>query len=184
MEFGNLLFGHIDPLEYTLDRNSFETPFKEFLVRNGFDEYGHIENRDLDVHLKHNKVPGYVYREVDLNPNEIILNGDPVDENTYNVNDEIYIIENEELWDGTVENYVLKEEKIIDDDFYFENDIFVLRPYYWGDCDAISEFPNFVYKPENIVINWYKYPLRDAQCSVELSKDKFEKILKECEESL
>ena len=57
-------------------------------------------------------------------------------------------------------------------------------PYYWGDNDAVMSLPNFIYKPENIEIYWYKYPLRGATCSQELTYDKFLEIIKKCDESL
>ena len=69
-------------------------------------------------------------------------------------------------------------------DYRFENDTFVIRPYYWGDNDDIAEKPNFVFKPEDIQISWYKYPLRDAYCNVNLDIKDFERILECCENSL
>lgn len=66
----------------------------------------------------------------------------------------------------------------------FENDTFVVRPYYWGDDKDVAVLPNFVYKPENVEISWYKYPMRDAYSSIELTPEKFEKILSACEQSL
>ena len=65
----------------------------------------------------------------------------------------------------------------------FNNDIFVIRPYYWGDDDSIAELPNFEYKPENIEIRWYKYALRDAYCNVNLSLDEFKSMLDKCVET-
>ena len=66
----------------------------------------------------------------------------------------------------------------------FENDTFMLMPYYWGDDDVVMSLPNFIYRPENITISWYKYPLRGATSSEEITYDKFLEILKKCEESL
>lgn len=70
------------------------------------------------------------------------------------------------------------------DDDVFENDTFVIRPYYWGDDEDVAMLPNFVYKPENIELSWYKYPMRDAYCSIELTPEKLQEILTACEQSL
>lgn len=61
-----------------------------------------------------------------------------------------------------------------------ENDIFIIRPYYWGEDERIMNLPNFVYKPKGIEIRWYKYALRDAYCSHNLSVKEFEEMLEEC----
>ena len=82
-------------------------------------------------------------------------------------------IDNEKLW-----------EFWSDDDFCFENDTFILRPYYWGDRDDIPGLPNFVYKPESLEIRWYKYPFRGAFANKKVSEEEFQDILAECEKSL
>jgi hypothetical protein len=62
----------------------------------------------------------------------------------------------------------------------FENDTFLIRPYYWGEEEEIQDLPNFVYKPDNITIDWYKYPMRDAYCNQNISIKRFKEILKAC----
>lgn len=84
---------------------------------------------------------------------------------------------------GTVEEVYDVEEKE-SYQHYFDNGTFLVRPYYWGDSDEIAEKPNFVFYPENIEISWYKYPLRDAYCSQNLTKEQFEQMLKICKDSL
>ena len=69
------------------------------------------------------------------------------------------------------------------DGITFENDIFLIRPYYWGDEEDLMDLPNFVYKPKNLEICWYKYPLRDAYSNVSFSKDEFKRILEDCKGS-
>ena len=71
-----------------------------------------------------------------------------------------------------------------DELFCFENDTFVLRPYYWGDKEEIEELPNFVYKPNNIEMTWYKYPLRSAYINRDIDEIEFQNMLAECEKSL
>lgn len=70
------------------------------------------------------------------------------------------------------------------DERCFENDTFIIRPYYWGDEEDIAELPNFEYKPTGFTISWYKYPMRDAYASHDISTEEFIAILKACENSL
>ena len=66
----------------------------------------------------------------------------------------------------------------------FENDVFVIRPYYWGDDEEIAALPNFEFKPTGFTISWYKYPMRNAFASDNISTEEFLEILKECEKSM
>ena len=65
----------------------------------------------------------------------------------------------------------------------FNNEVFTIRPYYWGD-DEIAELPNFVYKPTNFQIQWYKYPLRDSYMNQDINVEQFKEIIKNCKKSL
>ena len=67
---------------------------------------------------------------------------------------------------------------------YFENDVFIVRPYYWGEDEQIAELPNFVYKPTNITISWYKYPLRDSYISHNISQEELRAVLNACRQSV
>lgn len=69
-------------------------------------------------------------------------------------------------------------------DDVIENETFAIRPYYWGDDEDIAELPNFVYKPMDFELRWYKYPMRDAYCNNDLSPDEFRDILESCRASL
>ena len=66
----------------------------------------------------------------------------------------------------------------------FENETFAIRPYYWGDDDAIAELPNFHFKPSDYRVKWYKYPLRDSYQNQELTVEQFGKIIDACIESV
>ena len=66
----------------------------------------------------------------------------------------------------------------------FENDTFIIRPYYWGEDDDIAVLPNFEYKPTGFAISWYKYPMRNAFANQNTSTDEFLKILNDCELSM
>lgn len=84
----------------------------------------------------------------------------------------------------------------------FENDVFSVFPYYWGDCtcgfdEKDSQWqkenhhnencpivkPNFYYKPTDFSIKWYKYPLRDSYMNQNITLDEFKKIISKCIES-
>lgn len=66
----------------------------------------------------------------------------------------------------------------------YENDTFIIRPYYWGEDEEIAELPNFVYKPTGLEIRWYKYPMRDAYSNQDVSVAEFAQILAKCEQSM
>lgn len=66
----------------------------------------------------------------------------------------------------------------------YENDTFIVRPYYWGEDETIAELPNFVYKPTGLEIRWYKYPMRDAYSNQDVDVDTFRAILAECTKSM
>ena len=84
---------------------------------------------------------------------------------------------------GHIANEKLKDANQ-NDKYGFENDVFILRPYYWGDDDELYGLPNFVYKPTDVRITWYKYPLRGAMSNTMMSPGDFAEILAECEASL
>lgn len=44
--------------------------------------------------------------------------------------------------------------------------------------------PNFYYKPDNLEIEWYKYPLRDAYSNKPLTMQYFRNVINKCIESI
>ena len=70
----------------------------------------------------------------------------------------------------------------------FENDVFWVMPYFWGDCDCqethAPDCPvardNFHYKPSGFGLQWYKYPLRDSYANREVSVEEFRTMINEC----
>lgn len=66
----------------------------------------------------------------------------------------------------------------------FENDVFILMPYYCGDDQKISDLPNFLFKSTGFEMSWYKYPLRSCYMNQEISHDEFVKMLEECVKSI
>lgn len=66
----------------------------------------------------------------------------------------------------------------------YENDTFIIFPYYWGEDEEIACKPNFVYKPTGFKIDWYKYPFRDSYMNQNISKKEFMEIILKCIESV
>ena len=99
---------------------------------------------------------------------------------------------NESPWDGTYwdgEGYYVNRSvwRRVCYDFDqmwkvdpFDNDVFSMRPYYWGDDEEEAEKPNFVHKKSGLKLWWYKYPFRGAYTNKELSLKELEDIVAEC----
>jgi hypothetical protein len=78
----------------------------------------------------------------------------------------------------------------------FENEVFRLFAYWWGDCTCgVGEDepcadscnlvrPNFVHKPTGYEIQWYKYPLRDSYANREITWESFCGVVEDCKQSL
>jgi hypothetical protein len=72
------------------------------------------------------------------------------------------------------------------------NEVFEVHPYKetyictcdqnTGDCQKHK--PNFYFKPDQVKIWWYKYPLREAMSTHQLTDEKLEQIFKKCLESV
>lgn len=67
----------------------------------------------------------------------------------------------------------------------YENEVFAIRPYWWGDDDALqAQMPNFLYKPTGFEIRWYKYPFRDSYMNKNLSVKNIKDIFIHCADSI
>lgn len=64
---------------------------------------------------------------------------------------------------------------------YFENDCFVIRPYDRNEPE--EPLPNFEHKPSGFKLWWYKYPMRSAECNMEITHKQFFDILVDCRNS-
>lgn len=74
-----------------------------------------------------------------------------------------------------------------------DNELFTIKPYYWGDCTCGGEenttcaddcelvVPNFLFKPTGFRIEWYKYALRDSYMSPGICLEDYRRIMKCCE---
>ena len=75
----------------------------------------------------------------------------------------------------------------------FENTVFVMRPFYWGDCDCDApedenhrptcslELPNFRHKASGFEVRWYKYIGRSMEA---VGSGDLHEIFRQCRESL
>jgi hypothetical protein len=71
----------------------------------------------------------------------------------------------------------------------FSNDVFEMHPYCWcekDDCPqcGTGEQFNFLYKPTGYGIRWYKYMLRDAYATAEISLLGFCEMIDACLKSI
>lgn len=57
--------------------------------------------------------------------------------------------------------------------YCIDTPLFTLRPFYWEDNDEVYALPNFVYKPFDLEINWYKWPMRDATTNCKLTDNEW-----------
>ena len=68
--------------------------------------------------------------------------------------------------------------------FKFENDTFMMHPFCWCDLDDCKwcngDNPNFIYKPTNVKISWYKWIGRSQEQKGKLPPN----WLKECIKSI
>lgn len=77
-----------------------------------------------------------------------------------------------------------KLSQFVNKDGRFCNGTFAVFPYYWGDEERLIRTPNFEYIPKKVRVFWYKYPMRDASISKNLSPEEFHKMLEDCTSSL
>ncbi len=66
----------------------------------------------------------------------------------------------------------------------FENEVFILRPYYWGEDETFRELPNFVHKRSGLSLEWYKHPYRDSYSNKKVTLTELKEIIQECVKSL
>lgn len=90
----------------------------------------------------------------------------------YDINRKVWQI----LWDYILGNLGLNKlpSKYI-------NETFEYFPYSWEEEENIY---HFYHKPSGLKIYWYKYPLRDAKCNIEITDEQFVDVLYDCRNSL
>ena len=70
--------------------------------------------------------------------------------------------------------------------YVIDTPLFTIRPYWWGDCEsdaerAVMRLPNFEFKPFELEISWYKYPMRNAYANCRLTDDEWDAMCTACE---
>lgn len=93
--------------------------------------------------------------------------------------DEGYGYFNAQTYTGDVRYHVATAQN----GMWYEDDVFIVRPYYWGNAGGEGRKPNFVYKPTGFEMHWYKYPLRDAYANKEVTLAQFKAMLEDCGKS-
>lgn len=184
---------------FQMPRGKWQTAFVNFLRKSGFDFDGDPADESLNQYIRSESYPVYRYDEVEMDPKEIRMKGRKIGDE-YDFNGVRYLITGtakdnvfDDLFEDRKKNgckdtaefvyRVIKTEKV-EKDVWFENDVFLIRSYFWGNSEEISKLPNFVYKPENLVVKWYKHPLRGAYCNQDIDYAQFLKMLEECRISL
>ena len=72
---------------------------------------------------------------------------------------------------------------------HFSNDVFEMHPYCWCGSDECPQCAkgtqsNLLFKPTGFRLNWYKYAMRDAYTSMEVTPEMFGSLSQTCIESL
>lgn len=104
--------------------------------------------------------------------------------------------------------YYLEKMGLIDSQLWyegFENETFQIHAFWWGGCtcgfsheigfddmtspaehtvECMIYKPNFVYKPTNFILDWYKYPLRGNSCNRVMTEGEFEGMMMDCLQSV
>lgn len=93
------------------------------------------------------------------------------------------------------------------DSFYagFENNTFYIKSYHWEGCtcevsgqkgidcmtspdqhdwECLLYKPNFIFKPDNFMLSWYKHPLRSNRCNQDKTVDQFRNMMEQCLQSI
>lgn len=88
-------------------------------------------------------------------------------------------------YDPTVGAHLDKYERVINGGEggvgrAYETDLFVIRPYYWGDDDTIAALPNYEYKPTGFKLYWYKYALRDSYMNQDVTLAQLDVMMRDC----
>lgn len=66
----------------------------------------------------------------------------------------------------------------------FENDVFIINPYYWGEDETEMAKSNFIFKKTGYELQWYKYPLRDSYANQDISFAEFKEMIEKCKKSI
>lgn len=84
---------------------------------------------------------------------------------------------NQCIWFYTLPPEISKPEE------EFDNDVFIVRPYYWGEEEGKNDY-HFYHKPSGFKMAWYKYPLRGVEVNMEVTAEEFYAIIQDCANSI
>lgn len=142
--------------QYThpIDRSTMQELFVHRLNRLGFDEYGFFDKKAFEQSKLGRK-----------NPALVAFMESCLKEERYT----------DELGTDTV--IVFRAGAL-------DSPLLSIRPYYWGDNDAVSELPNFETNITDIKIQWYKYALRAATSNVALTPTRINRLFDEIERQI
>lgn len=189
MELGNLVFGHRNLYE-TIDRDRFQDLFCNLLERHKmFDEYESIKTIVTDVF----ELRPYYWGECECGFDQKSVEWSKTHFHTERCY-QVKLYEWEKSNGGhsidKVPHELLKEFGLTEqgwgmhctcqqDGEWIE---FLHNNFHTKDCELIK--PNFWYKPTNLVIEWYKYPLRDSYSNRPFNEMELKEIFKVCRESM
>ena len=171
-----------------ISREKYEPIFNKLIDGKYFSEYGFpildqlSDQKYIETDYGISYIVDHKYRCSKNIRESVLEEGLPV---AADLDDIIYYYKENYYTYDKKENLFLKVKPVLEEHDYFDNGIFELRPYYWGDATAIITKPNFVHKRTGTSLFWYKYPLRGAYFNFNApSPEEFEKIINECIESL
>lgn len=84
---------------------------------------------------------------------------------------------NQCIWFYTLPPEISKPEE------EFDNGVFVVRPYYWGEEEEKNDY-HFYHRPSGFKMAWYKYPLRGVEANMEVTAEEFYAIVQDCANSI
>lgn len=105
----------------------------------------------------------------------------------------------DDIFIGNMERLGFWTDKGWSREFYegYDGKTFYVKSFHWGVCtcernSGTDEFnepeehdwecliykPNFIHKPTNLMISWYKHPLRGNSCNKDISINEFRDIMK------
>lgn len=99
-------------------------------------------------------------------------------------------LEDCEEWQNLLQKCSCDDDGICSDELHknilngYENDVFVIIPYYWGDDEDIIILPNFIYKPTGFALRWYKRPFRSTYMSQNLTSEELKQMWTDCAKSI
>lgn len=202
MELGNMIYGNSRG-EYSIpDRMEWQKIFYEFLDKVNIDGYGYTDKGDFGYENEVFKIMPYLWDiECDCGYDELEeewWKNHKHNQNCFSVRLEKY----EQKLEKQGLNIINKEYIELIDKWAKENgykdgwegsgvycdcgindafDEWSKNNYHKDNCILLR--PNFLYKPSNFQIQWYKYALRDSYMNQDISLEEFKNILNHCVKS-